>query len=584
MLVSSASEYDQALQFIDSQEVLGLDTEGNSLDPFTNQLFLVQLGNSEIVYVFDFHWQRQLAQAKFWQSSKLFIIHNVKYDYKVLKHGLGIELQNVFDTFLAERILTCGLSHKNGLKDVVAKYLDLEMDKEIRDEFISMTYDNFDQRFSSDLLEYATKDVQLLPLIYEMQKWELIGSQLMDIACLEFEVCKVVAEMELAGIHVDTKGWKEIIKENLVKKQDVEVRMHKYLLDQGLGDGLFEGDNYNLNSTKDLMTIFKRLGVVIKSTMDEDLASVHHPFADLLREYREYEKQLSAFGESFLELVRPETSRIHPTFQQIGADTGRFSCTNPNLQQIPAGEAYRRCFTAPVGRKIISVDYSQQELRILASLSGDPKFIKLYEAGADLHTATASMMFNIPVSEVKKDTHRRVAKTINFGLAYGQGARALGMTIGMSEEEAKKMIDKYFAQFTFIRDWLNDAAKKAQTTGYSVTLAGRKRYYDIPFKSDPEYNQKMSSIGRRGKNSPIQGSGADMIKMSMVLIAKRIKEQGLDAFLINAVHDELMLESSENDAEAVVELVRNTMMEAGKILAPNVPILAEGEAQDFWKH
>lgn len=583
--IKNELDYKKAIAFIEESNLLGLDTEGNSLDPFTNELLLVQIGSEEIVYIFDYKWHKKLAQEKFWFSKhKTWIIHNVKYDYKVLKYSLGIKLLNVFDTFLAERILTCGIERKNSLKDVIQKYFDINIDKEIRNEFTSMKLSTFDQKISQELIEYSAKDVQLLPLIYKKQKWELQNSELTKIAVLEFEVCKVVSDMELKGIYVDIPSWKRIIDSCEIKKQEFEDRIHNLLIDEGFSGGLFGDLKINLNSTKELKNIFSKLGVDVNATGDEELAQIKHPLADLLRNYRKYEKQLSSFGEGFLELVRKETSRVHPSFQQIGADTGRFSCNKPNLQQIPAEEEYRKCFSAPAGRKIIACDYSQQELRLLASLSCDPKFIKFYEDGVDLHTATASMMFNIPMEKVEKDTHRKVAKTINFGLAYGQGAKKLGVTIGVSEEDAIKMIDKYFSQFTFIRDWLEGAAKEAQNLGYSKTLMGRKRFYNLPKGKNPDYRKLMSSIGRQGKNTPIQGSGVDMIKLALIKIQKRLKEDHLDAFLINVVHDEIIVESSAADADKAALIVKESMEEAGRYLAPNVPILAEVGIGEYWKH
>ncbi len=583
--VKDQQDYDDAINFIVSEDILGLDTEGNSLDPFTNELFLVQIGNEEIVYVFDYKWYKKLSKEVFWKSRrKTWIIHNAKYDYKVLKQSLGVELLNVFDTFLAERILTCGIERKNSLKDVVYKYLNLEIDKEIRDEFILMSLSTFDQKITKELIEYSATDVQLLLIIYKKQKWELENSELTKIANLEFEVCKVVAEMELKGIYVGVASWQRLIDFCEIKKGETEDKIHNLLIDEGFGDGLFGNLQINLNSTKELKGIFSKFGITLSATGDAELAQVDHPFAALLRDYRKYEKQLSSFGESFLKLVRKETSRVHPNFQQIGADTGRFSCSNPNLQQIPADEEYRKCFAAPIGRKVIACDYSQQELRLLASLSADPKFIKFYEDGVDLHTATASMMFNIPMEKVEKETHRKVAKTINFGLAYGQGAKKLGLTIGVDEDEAVKMIEKYFSQFTFIRDWLEAASKEAQNLGYSKTLMGRKRFYNIPSLNDPDYKQIMSSIGRQGKNTPIQGSGVDMIKMALIKIHHRLKEEKLDAFLINVVHDEIIVEASEEDAKKAALVVKNAMIEAGQELASNVPILAEEGIGDYWKH
>ncbi len=583
LYVKTLQDYQKAVEYIESADILGLDTEGNGLDPFTLEMFLIQIGDEEKVFIFDFDWHKRLSEEIFWKE-KLFIIHNAKFDCKALKHILNIDIKYFFDTYLAERVLTCGFERRNSLKEVVEKYLDIKMDKEIRDDFLKLHKDNFKNNVSKELLEYSARDVQYLPIIYRQQKWELENQNLSKIAQLEFNVCKVIVDMELTGIYVEVEAWKKIIESCDTKKGEIESSIHSLLLDQGFQDGLFSEFKFNLNSTKDLKMIFGKFGIHLNSTGDADLAQIDHPLASLMREYRKYEKQLSSFGQSFLDLVRKETSRVHPSFNQIGADTGRFSCNNPNLQQIPADEVYRKCFTAPSGRKIIACDYSQQELRLLASLSGDPKFIKFYEDGVDLHTATASMMFNIPLEKVEKETHRKIAKTINFGLAYGQGARKLGLTIGVSQDEAEKMIDKYFSQFTFIGDWLNQAALDAQQKGYSTTLMGRKRFYKIPDQSSLDYKQQMAAIGRQGKNSPIQGSGVDMVKLAMCFIHKRLKESRLDAYLINAVHDELIVESSEKDAEAASLIVKDCMVEAGQLMAPNVPILAEEGIGDYWKH
>lgn len=585
LYISRQTEYDEAINNINEIDLLAVDTEGNSLDPFTNELFLIQIGDEHIVYVFNYDWFKRLSAEAFWKDqSKLFILHNVKYDYKVLKHSLGIELANVFDTMLAERILTCGLARHNSLKELVAKYLEFDMDKEIRNEFITMKLASFTELITKELIEYAARDVQLLPIIYRMQKLRLSNQDLTKVANLEFQVSKIVGDIELAGMYINIAEWKKIIKNNISHKAEIEKQIYQLINTSNENESLF-GDNHpNLNSTKILISVFDKLRINITSTKEEDLLQIDHPLAKLLLEYRGYEKQLSSFGESFLDLVRKDTHRIHPTFQQIGADTGRFSCNNPNIQQIPATEEYRKCFIAPKGKKIISCDYSQQELRILASLSKDPKFIKFYEDGVDLHSATASLMFNIPIEKVEKDTHRKIAKTINFGLAYGQGAKKLGHTIGMEEEEAKNMINKYFAQFSYIQQWLEGAAKEAQSIGYSKTLMRRKRYYNIPDQSSSEYNETMAAIGRRGKNSPIQGSGADMIKLAMVKIDKRFKEQDIDAFITSIVHDEIVAEASNEDAELAGEIIKECMVEAGKELAPNVPIVAEVGIGDYWKH
>jgi hypothetical protein len=267
---------------------------------------------------------------------------------------------------------------------------------------------------------------------------------------------------------------------------------------------LFGGPAINLNSNSQLLETFGRMGLDLPDTMEATLLRYDHPAIKKLLEYRSHEKTISAFGEKLLELIHAKTGRIHPDFNQLGADTGRFSCTNPNVQQIPATSDFRSCFVAPEGYKLITCDYSQAELRILAQLSEDPAFIDAFCSGGDLHTLTASQMFQIPPDQVAKP-QRSAAKVINFGLAYGRGPAALGGQLGVSTEEAKRLIDQYFKAYAGIGRWLDKAARDAVRKGYSITMLGRKRYYRELDSSDPDYNRQRASVERQGKNSPIQG-------------------------------------------------------------------------------
>jgi len=581
--IDSVQKYRNAINILNNLDHISLDTETNGLDPFECKLLLIQLGDQEIAYIFDYHWHALLKKEYFWKNpKKLFLIHNAKFDYKILKQKLNISIKNIFDTMIAERILTCGVSRKISLKDVVYKYLKSTLLKEIREQFL--VSDNRTLQITKDILEYASLDVQVLPLIYEIQSKRILSEGLSKIAKLEFDLVKVIAEMELRGINLDVHNWNRIIRECLKRKAAILKKIQGLLSKTNYSSNLFGEVSINLNSTQHLKQLFKHFGIEIESTQDEVIAQIDHPLAAFIREYRKYEKQLNSFGENVIQCIHNETGRLHPTFQQIGADTGRFSCNKPNLQQIPAIEEYRKCFSAPKGRKIVTCDYSQQELRILASLSGDPKFIKMYKDNLDLHSATASMMFNIPIEKVEKENHRKVAKTINFGLAYGQGPKALGASIGVDETKAKEMIKKYFEQFGNIKQWLENAAKDAQEKGYSRTLLGRKRYYEIPNKLDREHFQKMGAIGRKGKNTPIQGSAVDMMKIALIRIDKELKKKKLDAFIINTVHDEIVLETSEKDAQMAAIIVEKSMVQAGEAIAPDVPIIAEAHIGKYWEH
>jgi DNA polymerase-1 len=332
-----------------------------------------------------------------------------------------------------------------------------------------------------------------------------------------------------------------------------------------------------ITSQKHIIDAFAALGVVLEDTSEETLAKIPHPAAQKLLSFREHDKLVSAFGDAFIALVNATTKRIHPDFQQYGTDTGRLSCRHPNVQQIPA--KFRECFIAPVGWKVITCDYSQAELRILAQLSKDPGFCDAFRSGGDLHSITASKMFKVKVKDVSK-SQRNAAKAINFGLAYGMGAGALGGRIGVDKPEAEKLIDQYFKAYPEVGAWLNRAAESATRCGYSITPMGRKRFFNLPSKTDPEYKSKLSSIERQGKNTPIQGANADMVK-----IALRTIYDGLGRFeaqIVNTVHDEIVVEVVAAQADEVGEFVAAEMRAAGALFITEVPVDVGLVIADTW--
>ena len=263
----------------------------------------------------------------------------------------------------------------------------------------------------------------------------------------------------------------------------------------------------------------------------------------------------------------------------MGADTGRFSCTNPNIQQIPATSDFRSCFIAAPGYKLITCDYSQAELRILAQLSEDPAFVEAFQSGGDLHQLTASQMYQVPPDQVTKK-QRGAAKVINFGLAYGRGPAALGVQLEVSTEDAKGLIDQYFKAYSGIQRWLDRAGREAVRKGYSATMLGRKRYYPPLDRDDIEFNKKRSGIERQGKNSPIQGSNADMTKFALIGINEAL--QDYDARIVNTVHDEIVVEAREDQAEVVCKIVEQEMVKAGERIINLVPIVADAKIADYW--
>ncbi len=301
-----------------------------------------------------------------------------------------------------------------------------------------------------------------------------------------------------------------------------------------------------------------------------------HEVPRLLIEYRELSKLKSTYVDALPGFINPATGRIHTSFNQAGPATGRLSSSDPNLQTIPVrtprGEAIRRAFVAAPGAVLLTADYSQIELRLLAHLSGDPAFVQAFTQGGDIHRQTAAVIFNVAQDKVTSEMRAR-AKTINFATIYGQGAFALSRQLGITQDEAKQFIEQYFTRFSGVRAWLDRTVAEARAKGYVETLFGRRRY--IPELKDRNYN--IRAFGERtATNSPLQGSAADLIKIAMVRIAAALKERGLASRMILQVHDELVLEAPAGEASIATELVKRHMERAAELRVPLVVTIGVG--------
>jgi len=396
---------------------------------------------------------------------------------------------------------------------------------------------------------------------------------------LEMPLVPVLAKMELEGIGIDTdffRGMRGKLKTELDHVQDDIHRI--------------AGADFNLNSTPQLrQVLFEKLGLpVLKRTKTgpstdasvlEELAAEGHQLPKLLMEYRELEKLRSTYVEALPQLVNPRTGRIHTSFNQAVAATGRLSSSDPNLQNIPIrtelGREIRKGFVADPGSIFLSVDYSQIELRILAHFSGDEAFVTAFTKGIDVHRQTASVIFDVPVDEVTP-AMRGQAKTVNFATLYGQGAFSLARQLGITRDEARAFIDTYFERFAGVRRYLDEQVEKARELGYVETLLGRRRYV-------PELqarNWGVRQFGERvAQNTPIQGTAADLMKRAMIDVQGAIEERGGGALLLLQVHDELLLEVPEAELQPVRELVVGCMEGAIDL---RVPLVAEWGVGRNW--
>jgi DNA polymerase-1 len=409
----------------------------------------------------------------------------------------------------------------------------------------------------------------------ELEEGDLTGLM----AELEMPLVPVLTRMELSGIAIDQaffRGMRGRLKRELELIQEEIWKL--------------SGGEFNLNSTPQLREVlFERLELpVLKKTKTgastdasvlEELAALGHEVPRQLLEYRELEKLRSTYVEALPNLVNPDTGRIHTSFNQTVAATGRLSSSDPNLQNIPIrtplGREIRKGFVADPGHVFLGVDYSQIELRILAHFSGDEAFVTAFTRGVDVHKQTAAVIFDVPVADVTP-AMRAQAKTVNFATLYGQGPFSLARQLGISRDEAKRFIDTYFERFAGVRAYLDQQVEKARDLGYVETLLGRRRY--VPELKAGNWNVRQ--FGERvAQNTPIQGTAADMIKRAMIHVQHALDERRSAARLLLQVHDELLLEVPEGELDDVRTLVVERMESAMELA---VPLVAEWGVGANW--
>lgn len=583
--ITEQARLEEVIPELKSQSIISVDVEATGLDPYTLKLLLLQIGTENKAYIFKAGLDLSPLKPLLEDEKILKILQNGKFDYAALKITQNVSLNNIYDTMIAERILTMGIIRENSLGAITKKYLGISLDK----DYESYNWEEVGRtgKVGQKHLKYAALDVLVLFPVFKKQFEALKKGELITVSRLEFRLVPVVAEMELKGTLIDIKKWKDNIQVSKIKRDEIAAQIQQelkpfYKIQQASLFGI-EGDVLNLNSPAQIIEAFAKLNIDLPSTGEAVLRKINHPVAQLMLQYREVEKLISAFGDNFIDKVNPKTGRIHPDFMQIGADTGRFACSNPNLQQIPQDSSFRSCFIPAEGYKYVVGDYSQIELRIMAELSSDPVFLDIFDKGEDLHLKTAINMYNVTADKVDKKM-RTAAKTINFGLMYGRGATSIGAQIGVGPEEAKILLEKYFKSYQGVKKWLDKAGKDGVRRGYSVTLSGRKRWYVLPDKSDPNYDRLLANIERQGKNTPIQGTSADITKYGIIYIYDRIKREGLDAYLTHTVHDEIVTEVRSEQAETVRNIVEEEMIRAAQTLLKRVKVQADVKVEDYWSH
>src|ERR1041384_4569183 len=582
-LVKTPEELRKAIETLTSQPVVGLDTETTELDPFTARLRLIQLATPDRVYIVDFdHFSNGNADALaplrhlLTSSRPIKIAHNAKFDAKFIKHNLGVDLVGIFDTLLAGKLVGAGaIEERQGLETAASGCLNESVDKSER-------LSNWNFELSEAQLEYAARDAAVLLPLREKLIERLKSESLVKCAQLEFECLMPVVAIELAGFYMHKDRWLDQL--GIVEKKRVELaeQLQQVLAEESSQGTLFGGpqrDDINLDSQQQLTKALNRLGIPVPdSTRNWKLQplAAQYPVIATLLEYRTVQKALTSYGTNMIELINPVTKRLHADFRQIGAPTGRFACTNPNIQQVPHAVEYRRCFSGyPEGRRLVIADYSQIELRILAEFSGDQGFINAFNSGADLHRVTASQVFNASLDHVTKE-QRDFAKRLNFGVVYGIGAQRFALMTGLSQSEAENVLRKYFGTYRQLDTYLREAANRAVNDRQARTASGRL----VRFRYDENDRQQISMTQRNGKNTPIQGTSADILKRALKLLKDELSDT--NAKIVNIIHDEIVVEADADEAQAVAEKVERIMCAAGQEYLKTVPVKVETGIADEW--
>jgi len=585
-LIRNADELRKAIEKLANQPVVGLDTETTDLDPYTSRLRLIQLATPDRVYIVDFdHFangdsQRSDALAPLRRllaaPRPIKIAHNAKFDAKFIKHNLGVDLGGLFDTLLASQLVGAGdIEERHGLETVAGRYLNELVDKTER-------LSNWNLELTSAQLEYAARDAAVLLPLREKLIERLKAESLIRCAQLEFECVMPVVDIELAGFFMHKDRWLEQL--SIVEKRRIELaeQLQQVLAEESSQGSLFGGpqrEDINLDSQQQLTKALNRLGIPVPdSTRNWKLQplAAEYPVIATLLEYRTVQKALTSYGTNMIDMINPVTNRLHADFRQIGAPTGRFACTNPNIQQVPHAAEYRRCFSGyPAGRKLVIADYSQIELRILAEFSGDRGFIEAFNCGADLHRVTAAQVFNAALEQVTKE-QRDFAKRLNFGVVYGIGAQRFALMTGLSVSDAENVLRRYFGTYRELDTYLRDAANRAVSERQARTASGRL----VRFRYDENDRQQISMTQRNGKNTPIQGTSADILKRALRLLKDELAET--NAQIVNIIHDEIVVETDADEAPDVAAKVERIMCAAGQEYLKTVPVKVETEIADEW--
>ena len=523
----------------------------------------------------------------FEDASVLKIGHNLKYDSHVLMRPVngGIRLAPVDDTMCLSYVLDAGRVSGHSMDNLAGHWLDHST---IKYEDVcgkGAKQVPFGSLAPEAALDYAAEDADITLRLWQMLRPRLATEGMTSVyERLERPLIPVLADMENAGITVDPSILARMSNDFATRMEAFQTEIHA-----------LAGEEFNIASPKQLGEIlFDKMGLQggkraktgawsTSADVLETLAAEGVEVAARVLDWRQLAKLKSTYADALVDSILPDSGRVHTSFSMVGASTGRLSSSDPNVQNIPIrtaeGRQIRTAFVAAPGKKLISADYSQIELRLVAHVAGEQSMIDAFRAGVDIHARTASEVFGVPLDQMDGETRRR-AKAINFGIIYGISGFGLARQLGIRQGEARDYINAYFENFPGIRAYMDRIKLEARETGHVETLFGRRIHIAGITASNPA---QRGFAERQAINAPIQGSAADIIKRAMVRLPSALAEAGIEARMLLQVHDELIFEAEESIAEAAVEAIRAVMESAADpVLDLAVPLVAEAGIADSW--
>ncbi len=574
------------VDMLSSAARITFDVETDSIDPHRARLVGLALAwgtrGDETAYIpvahqegaqLDWEEVRGALASCFARKDALYVAHNAKYDMIVLqRHGLDVT-GRVADTMIMAWLIDPS-RRRLGLKELAFTAFGEEMTEITELIGKGKKQITMDQVTIEDVAQYAATDVWVTSRLYDyylpMLSQRGVERLFWDI---EMPLVPVLIEMERRGVLIDVDFLRDLSRQLTKKLREIEEEIYRLV-----------GYKFNINSPQQLSDVlFGSLGLPAtglrktKSGHYSTAASVlerlrgKHPVVDLVLEQRQLQKLLSTYINALPKMVNPETGRIHADFNQAGAETGRIASNSPNLQNIPIrtemGKLIRKAFIAPPGHVLLAADYSQVELRILAHVTRDPALIRAFQEGKDIHAHTASLVYGVPLEEVTPQM-RRVAKMTNFAISYGVTGYGLAERTEMDREEANAFIARYFRTYPKVKEYIDRIKREVREKGYVQTLLGRRRYFPELQEGSGVAAHLRQAAERAAINHPIQGTAADIIKIAMIRVHRKLHEAGLHAGMILQVHDELVLEVPKEELGTVAPLVRDAMENAYPLIVP----------------